>query len=146
MGVFKEKRILVPIVVIDSGWELAYNKGMENDQIVVLCPYCSTGITVEELRRLWGSYCGRLQTPHRGPGRPKQKQAARIGRPTKKPLGVGLCCHNCGHVRKRGLSKTPRRDEHGEPIHRCGMCKTKYRPGVVEALQQEVEVRIESED
>jgi len=36
----------------------------------MMCPHCQKPLTPEEIRSLWGSYCGSLQTPHAGPGRP----------------------------------------------------------------------------
>lgn len=43
------------------------------------CPHCEHELTPEEIRALWGSYCGTLQTPHAGPGRPRWKKRCRCG-------------------------------------------------------------------
>jgi hypothetical protein len=34
------------------------------------CPHCGHKLSPAEIKHLWGSYCGSLQTPHAGPGRP----------------------------------------------------------------------------
>jgi hypothetical protein len=46
---------------------------------MVVCPKCRKAIPRETLmkiiksyRSVWASYCGKLQTPHAGPGRPKK--------------------------------------------------------------------------
>jgi hypothetical protein len=45
----------------------------------MLCPHCSHKLTPEEVRSLWASYCGKLQTPHAGPGRPRTKPRCACG-------------------------------------------------------------------
>jgi hypothetical protein len=43
------------------------------------CPHCAHPLSPEQLKRLWASYCGRLQTPHAGPGRPRDGERCACG-------------------------------------------------------------------
>lgn len=47
------------------------------------CPHCKHELTPEEIRSIWGSYCGVRQTPHAGPGRPRWKKRCPCGAMTK---------------------------------------------------------------
>jgi hypothetical protein len=53
------------------------------------CPHCKhklttedIDLTTEELKSLWASYTGSLQTPHAGPGRPRWKKRCHCGEMT----------------------------------------------------------------
>ena len=37
----------------------------------VSCPLCLEALTDEQVKAIWGSWRGRRQTPHAGPGRPR---------------------------------------------------------------------------
>jgi hypothetical protein len=43
------------------------------------CPHCNQEISPEELKSLWASYTGSLQTPHAGPGRPRKAKRCPCG-------------------------------------------------------------------
>jgi hypothetical protein len=45
----------------------------------MICPHCDHELTPEEIRTIWASYTGSLQTPHAGPGRPRYKKRCRCG-------------------------------------------------------------------
>lgn len=46
------------------------------------CPHCHHPLTADEIKSLWCSYAGTLQTPHPGPGRPAKPRCP-CGRMTK---------------------------------------------------------------
>jgi hypothetical protein len=47
------------------------------------CPHCEEDLTVEQIRTIWASYTGSLQTPHAGPGRPRTAKRCRCGAMTR---------------------------------------------------------------
>ena len=58
------------------------------------CPHCHSPLTPAEVKSLWGSYRGSLQTPHAGPGRTPSQDRCPCGRMTKNRAEKRK--HKCG--------------------------------------------------
>lgn len=50
---------------------------------MIKCPHCDHELDIEQIKSIWGSYAGKLQTPHAGPGRPRSEKRCPCGEMTK---------------------------------------------------------------